>query len=199
MGHLVFGESFDCLKSTGYNPWVALIFDSVRIGAFIRCIKFWPWLTPIVQYLIPAKLQQRRLEQKRIAHEKAAYRKSIEDGRQDLISNFLRPNSGVTAAEYQSTVETLIIAGSETTATLLAGVTYHLLNSPEKLERATKEVRGAFTSADEITFVNVNQLTYLIACLTEALRVYPSVSDAFPRNTGSNTEVILDKVVPPHV
>ncbi|KAF9892085.1 hypothetical protein FE257_002491 [Aspergillus nanangensis] len=197
MGHLVFGESFDCLQSTGYNPWVALIFDSVRTGAFIRCVKFWPWLTPIVQYMIPAKLQRRRVEQKRIAKEKAAYRKSIEDGRRDLISNFLRPDSAVSDTEYQSTVETLIIAGSETTATLLAGVTFHLLDNPEKLARVTREVRSAFSSPDEINFVSVNRLSYLIACLTEALRIYPPVADAFPRNTGENVEVILDKPVPP--
>lgn len=199
MGHLVFGESFDCLQSTGYNPWVALIFDSVRIGGLLRSIKFWPWLTPIVQHLVPAKLQERRKEQKRIARQKAAYRKSIEDGRRDLISSLLQPDSGVADAEYQSTVESLIIAGSETTATLLAGVTFYLLKNPDKLKTATMEVRNAFSSPEEITFVNVNKLPYLIACLTEALRIYPPVGDGFPRNTGENTEVILDEPVPPNV
>ncbi|KAL5363325.1 cytochrome P450 [Aspergillus floccosus] len=198
MGHLVFGESFNCLESTGYNPWVALIFDSVRIGGLLRSIKFWPWLTPIVQHLVPAKLQERRKEQKRIARQKAAYRKSIEDGRRDLISSLLQPDNGVTDAEYQSTVESLIIAGSETTATLLAGVTFHLLKNPDKLKRVTMEVRNAFSSPEEITFVHVNKLPYLIACLTEALRIYPPVGDGFPRNTGENTEMILDEPVPPN-
>jgi hypothetical protein len=36
MGDLVFGESFGCLDSSDYHPWVKLIFDSVKLGAFNR-------------------------------------------------------------------------------------------------------------------------------------------------------------------
>jgi cytochrome P450 len=93
----------------------------------------------------------------------------------------------------------LIIAGSETTASLLCGVTYHLLKNVEKLERMVKEVRSEFDSSDKISFVSVNRLPYLLACLNEALRVYPPVADAFPRNTGPNVEVIMGQPVPPNV
>ena len=44
----------------------------------------------------------------------------------------------------------LVTAGSETTATLLSGVTYHLLMNPDKLARLQNEVRGAFSSPDEM-------------------------------------------------
>ena len=199
MGDLVFGQSFDCLETSGYHPWVKLIFDSVKIGAFVRCSKYWPLLTPAIQWLIPSGLKQRRVDQRQMAKDKAAFRETIKDGRSDLISGFLKENSGISHLEYQSTVETLIIAGSETTATLMSGVTYYLLKNPDKMERLVTEIRQAFASPQEISFVSVNKLTYLLACLDEALRVYPPVPDAFPRNTGPNTEIICGKTVPPYV
>ena len=175
MGDLVFGQSFNCLQNSGYHPWVKLIFDSVKTGAFVRCSKYWPFLTPLVQWFIPADLRTRRMDQRQMAKEKAAYRKEIEDGREDLISGFLKPDSGISGIEYQSTVETLIIAGSETTATLMSGVTYYLLKDPDRMMTLKNEIRTTFTSLDEIDFVSVNKLPYLLACLNEALRMYPPV------------------------
>lgn len=134
-----------------------------------------------------------------MAKEKAAFRKAIPEERDDLISGMLRPDSEVTHLEYQSTVETLIIAGSETTATLMSGATYYLLKNPDKMEKVLNEVRSTFSSAEEIDFVSVNKLPYLLACLNETLRVYPPVADGFPRNTGPREEIICGKVVPPRV
>lgn len=199
MGDLVFGQSFDCLTNWGYHPWVRLIFDSVKAGAFVRCAKYWPVLRFFAGYLVPSDIRRRRVAQRKMAVEKAAYRKSISDGRQDLISGYLLPDSGVSDLEYQSTVATLIIAGSETTATLMSGVTFYLLRDPERMTRLQQEIRGAFTTADEINIISVNKLPYLLACLDEALRIYPPVPDTFPRNTGPHAEVICGQVVPPRV
>ncbi|KAF7593379.1 hypothetical protein BBP40_011568 [Aspergillus hancockii] len=198
MGQLVFGESFNCLQNSDYHPWVKLIFDSVRLAALVRCARFWPWLSSFIMMLIPASIQRRRAEQQQLTRAKAEYRKTIQDGRQDLVANLLQPDSGVSDLEYRSTVQSLIIAGSETTASLLCGVTYHLLKNPIKLQKVVKEVRSEFDSSDEISFVSVNRLPYLLACLNEALRVYPPIADAFPRNTGSNVEMIMGRPVPPN-
>ncbi|OGM45572.1 cytochrome P450 monooxygenase [Aspergillus bombycis] len=198
MGQLVFGESFNCLQSSDFHPWVSIIFDSIRYNVYVRCAQFWPWLSPVIRRLIPKSFQRRKIEQQALSREKAKYRKTIHDGRNDLVANLLKPNSGVTDPEYQSTVQTLIVAGSETTASLLCGVTFHLLNNPAKLEKAVKEVRNEFDSAEKISFVSANKLHYLLACINEALRVYPPVADGFPRNTGYNVEVINGRPVPPN-
>lgn len=199
MGDMVFGQSFNCLRDGGYHPWVKLIFDSVKAGAFARCVKYWPMLKPIARFLVPAEVRRRRAAQRKMAKDKAAYRKSIDDGRQDLISGYLLPESGVTDLEYQSTVETLIIAGSETTATLMSGFTYYILRDAARLAKLNAEIRETFSSIEEIDFTSVNQLPYLLACLNEALRVYSPVADTFPRNTGAKEEIICGNVVPPWV
>lgn len=53
-----------------------------------------------------------------------------------------------------------IVAGSETTATLLTGTLYLLLKNPVHLERVKDEVRSRFQSEDEITFSSVENLPY---------------------------------------
>lgn len=199
MGDLVFGQAFDCLENWGYHPWVELMFDSIKAGAFIRAIGHWPLLAPLKKYLIPPDLRKRRIEQQFMTKEKADQRRSIEDGRQDLISGFLLPDSGVKLEEYNATVSTFIIAGSETTATLMSGLTYYILRDPERAAKLKAEIRGAFSTADEIDYSAVNKLPYLLACLDEALRIYPPVPETFPRNTGPSTEVICGKPVPPWV
>ncbi|RFU34841.1 hypothetical protein B7463_g1459, partial [Scytalidium lignicola] len=198
MGDLVFGESFNCLKSSEYHPWVKLIFNSVKMVAFLRCSRYWSFLSRLAVKFIPKELKQGLVEQKKMAKAKGDYRKTLETERLDLISGFLQPDSGVTDLEYQSSVQTLIIAGSETTATLMSGATYYLMTNPDKMAKAVAEVRSSFSSADEINLVSINKLSYLLACLNEALRIYPPVADAFPRNTGLNSEVICGEIVPPN-
>lgn len=70
----------------------------------------------------------------------------------------------------------LVVAGSETTATTLSGATYLLLTHPDVLEKLNQEVRSAFKSADEININSVGKLSYMLAVLNEALRMYPPVT-----------------------
>jgi len=89
---------------------------------------------------------------------------------------------GLSDEELVSNANVLIIAGSETTATLLSGVTYWLLRSPEALRRVTKEIRTVFRNEDEINFSSAGtKLPYMLACLNEGLRIYPPVPTNLPR------------------
>lgn len=73
------------------------------------------------------------------------------------------------------------VLGTETTATQLSGMTWYLLQNPDKLARLAKEVRGAFNSAEEIDLLEITKLPYLTACIEEGLRIYPPVPSALPR------------------
>lgn len=93
----------------------------------------------------------------------------------------------------------LVIAGSETTATLLSGVTYFLLKHPEVLSKLTHEVRSAFTTEGEINISAVSQLTYMSACLEETLRLYPPVAIGIPRVVPQGGGTISGHFVPENV
>lgn len=105
----------------------------------------------------------------------------------------------MTRDEIMGTSAILIMAGSETSATLLSGITFQLLKNPRVFEVLLKEIRGAFQSPDEMTFASEAKLTYLQACIDEALRVYPPVPIAVTRIAPPEGAIVDGHFVPPNV
>lgn len=93
----------------------------------------------------------------------------------------------------------LIIAGSETTATTLSGVTYMLLTHPEILQKTMDEVRMGFSSEAEIDLLSVQKLSYMMAVLQETLRMYPPVPATIPRKAQPGGDTICGQYVPENV
>jgi cytochrome P450 len=73
------------------------------------------------------------------------------------------------------------------------------LTNPEALKKLTAEIRGAFKSKDEIDFATVSTLPYLLACLEEALRMYPPVPIGLPRVVPKGGATIAGTFVPENV
>ena len=73
-------------------------------------------------------------------------------------------------------INTFLIAGHETTSGLMSFTLYFLLNHPEVLEKAYKEVDEVLGRdiSVEPTIKQVNQLTYIQQILFEALRLWPT-------------------------
>ncbi len=40
IGDLAFGEPFDCLDKAEYNPWVSMIANSIKTGAYFQALKY---------------------------------------------------------------------------------------------------------------------------------------------------------------
>lgn len=143
-------------------------------------------------------------------------RQAQKTDRTDFLSGFLVEGADASDEEMIATSRTLIIAGSETTATLLCGITYLLMKNPkvsfrvtpnqdlssaltirsQAYEKLVDEVRSSFASETDIDFVNAGQLKYMLACLDEALRIYPPVPGAFPRDVPPGGDYIGDTFVP---
>lgn len=117
----------------------------------------------------------------------------------DFMVKLLDPESGTNEAEQQSNAEILIGAGSETTATLLSGVTFLLLKNPSAMDKLIREVRSSFTSETEITFTAVNNLPYVLGCINEAFRLYPPVPGRLPRRVPKGGDDIDGSYVPEDV
>ncbi len=68
---------------------------------------------------------------------------------------------------------TFLIAGHETTSGLLSFAIYYLMNNPDKLEKAYKEVDAILT--DEVpSYEQVVKLKYIKMVLNESLRLWPT-------------------------
>ncbi|RDW65211.1 hypothetical protein BP5796_09903 [Coleophoma crateriformis] len=189
---LTFGDPFHCLENSKMHPWIAMIFNSIKFASMMRIFNFYPILKPLLPLLITEDARQNRAEHVELVSSKTHARIALgnDTPKKDFMSFILRHNDsekGMSHAELLGTADLLIIAGSETTATLLSGLTYHLARNPESWDRLKTEVRGTFSSEDEITMRSTNTLPYLHACLEEGLRIHPPAVETPPRFSPGGT------------
>ena len=202
---LAFGKAFGCLKSGGYNEFIVAIFDFIQQVPFIRARKAFPKLFEITI----GPFYNRTLHKKRAALRNLSKRETLarqEDPEKadrgdfmDAMTKDRGEKANLSQAEIASNANILFIAGSETTATLLSGVTYWLLQTPDAYNRVVEEIRDTFDTQAEIDFHSTTQkLPYMMACLVEALRLYPPVPGIIPRET-FEPHSISGHLVPPGV
>ncbi|KAL6835594.1 cytochrome P450 [Trichoderma sp. SZMC 28015] len=196
IGDLAFGEPFGCLERAKYDPWVAAIGKAVRFSPVILGAKLlgYEWaLRPLL-----SMLNKYRREHNRFCMEKLQRRMAMSAERPDLIEGLLQKAKDwdMDVRQVMQNSSNLIIAGSETTATGLAGITYLLLKNPDALQKVVQEVRSSFSSEDEITLLSVNNLPFMFACINEALRLYPPVALGLPRIVPREGAVIAGQFVP---
>jgi cytochrome P450 len=67
------------------------------------------------------------------------------------------------------------MAGSETTISLLSGLTNHLLRNRRCYDKLVAEIRGSFKQESDISSRQLSELPYFNACLEEGLRIFPPV------------------------
>jgi cytochrome P450 len=174
------------------------MFGNIKAGSFYRAADYYQTVRSLLWRFVPKGLDENRKMHMRMSTEKARQRLKMDSGRTDLVSRMTKPDSGISEPEFIANTSLLIIAGSETTATLLSGITYYLVQNPRVLEKLVYDVRSTFSSDQEINFVNVSRLKYMLACLDEAFRMYPPVPGNLPRKTNV-PETLFDKFVPANV
>ncbi|MCJ1292478.1 hypothetical protein MMC34_004029 [Xylographa carneopallida] len=80
--------------------------------------------------------------------------------------------------ELRSQLLNIMLAGRDTTASLLGWMFYTLARHPDVYARLRYTVLAAFgsyTDTSQLTYVNLKNCTYLQHCLNEVLRLYPVV------------------------
>jgi hypothetical protein len=192
IGDLALGQPFGCLDGGDYHPWVAMIFASIKAGAQALALLKMPALSWILRLMVSKENMQKRLESRAISDRKVEQRLALgpaPNGRKDFMTYILRHNDekGMVHKEILGNSESLIVAGSETTATALSGLTYYITTNPLALRRIQEEIRTAFSTEEEITMRSTAQLKYLTACIEEILRVYPPVAETPPRVSPGET------------
>ncbi|KAL5358523.1 cytochrome P450 [Aspergillus floccosus] len=198
IGDLAFGEPFGCLEGSNYDGWIKGIFESGRLGTLLQGLSFYPLLKEALLALAPRSAIEARNHHKKQTEAKMLRRMASTESRPDLIEGLLRKKDelGLSVEELVANAEILIIGGSETTASLLSGVTYLLLKNEIAYQKLVNEVRSTFKCEDQITMISVNRLSYILACLDEALRMYPPIADGLPRTTPMEGAQILGHYIP---
>lgn len=103
--------------------------------------------------------------------------------RPDFITRILdaRETDEISEIQIAAHASDFVIAGSETTATALACVTYYLQRNPKVLKKLKSEIRSTFKDYDQITAASTQSMEYLNAVLVEGMRIYPPLPFALPR------------------
>ncbi|OLN97439.1 Isotrichodermin C-15 hydroxylase 5 [Colletotrichum chlorophyti] len=201
IGDLAFGESFGCLENSEYHLWVRAIFNSARLGTIVQTSSHFPLLQKVLFKLLVTK-SLRKERGKSMAEAKDKLRRRMDlgkrGGRSDLIEGLLKKRDELNLSfdELAANSNILVLGGSETSATLLSGATYYLLRNKSCLDKLIEEVRSSFDTEDEIDIISVGKLTYMMACLNEALRVYPPVAMGLPRVTPQGGAMVCGRFVP---
>lgn len=200
LGELAFSESFGSVANRKTNPWIATLLDTVKFGAYDSAIhRLSPRIWKKMHLFVPAHMTEAAINHVMQSKAKllARMEKSANLSRQDFCSYLIEKKDelGLSDWELAGYANTLIIAGSETTATLFCGLTYYLCRNTEVYGRLKEEVRRRFKSADEITSHSAT-FPYLTAVINEAFRIYPPVPIALPRVTPRGGAMVAGVFVP---
>ncbi|TVY68675.1 Cytochrome P450 monooxygenase apf7 [Lachnellula suecica] len=197
MGDLCFGKSFD-LKEPGENPFrhmphtIAGYMQSVYPITQSPMLRFWVWLKPRgLDDLFERRAPQKIKEFYRFT-ESSVHRRRIEEeasrasgagengGRKDLFHHLFRAthgeeNTGYSTGELLAEASLLVVAGSDTTSTTMAGLWFYLTRYPRVYDKLVDEILSTFRSADEIQIgTKLSSCKYLRACIDETLRTVPA-------------------------
>lgn len=155
MADLTFGESLQLLENSDYSPWVATIFQNIKATTMMRATYYFPTIEMLLSLLIPKSLADKRISHFKHSTDRVDKRLSAnsEHQRPDIWGIILRQeeSKGLSLDEMHSNAAGFMIAGTETTATLLSGLTFHLLKNQESLAKLVHEIRSTFSSYDDIT------------------------------------------------
>lgn len=183
MGDLTFGESLGMLDGNSYHPWVSAIFAGFHFGTYLHAIRRFPLAEKILLLLIPQSIKDKQRLHQEFSTQRVDRRLETDLERPDIWGLVLNKtgNNGLTKQEMYANANMFMIGGTETTATLLSGLTFHLLANKRTMERLISEIRTTFALNEDITMERLAKLPYLHACIEEGLRMYSPISNGLPR------------------
>ncbi|KAA8893037.1 cytochrome P450, partial [Sphaerosporella brunnea] len=179
IGDLAFGDSFGSLETGKQHFWVSNIPDFVSAGAYLAMLNKWIGNGQLMQLIkhrvVPKSLYEKRKKHLSYSEDKIISRMNATKTRKDFMSKILseKEAQGVTVPTLISNSSTLVIAGSETTASFLSGTTYSLCRNPRVYKLLAGEIRSSFSDYSHINGHSTESLPYLKAVIEEGLRTYP--------------------------
>ena len=174
IAHFAYGHSYNHLAEDDFKlSWKETIIGASANGAFLRQF---PWALPIMKAIPFPILQKINPQAGALVEWQRMVRQQVDDiilanreGKkvegtifQALLDSDL-PRQEKTADRLQDEGQTVIGAGSETTAKALSIITFYLLQDKNKLRRLRKELCSAMpTSGSQACLTTLEQLPYLV-------------------------------------
>uniref|UniRef100_A0A4E9ELW2 Isotrichodermin C-15 hydroxylase n=1 Tax=Gibberella zeae TaxID=5518 RepID=A0A4E9ELW2_GIBZA len=179
---LTFGKSFDSIFDWKPSAWVSLLLDFTNHLTLLPVINRLSIPSCVLPFLMPKTLKQNLDLHNKMTEEMVEHRIKLGTlhNREDFFAYTIR-QGGFDRVHLREQAKILMLAGSETTATFLTGVTYLLLTHPDALARLQTEIRESFSCSQDITGKSTAGLIYLNAVIEEGLRLFPPAPFGLPR------------------
>lgn len=174
IGELAFGESLGLLDDSELNTWVKNILHGLEGAAFYALLLSYPALGFAVNLLLGKKFKEasaKNAEYSAIRVQNRMQKGKVTE-KPDFWTLVLAQHEAgaLNLEQMKANADLFMVAGSETTATMLAGLMYNFMLNSDKARKAAQEVRMAFKNEDELTIENIQGLKYLNACFNESMR-----------------------------
>ncbi|TQS32065.1 hypothetical protein Golomagni_07632, partial [Golovinomyces magnicellulatus] len=108
---------------------------------------------------------------KTVAAERFGSHKKIQ---RDMLGSFVA--HGLTQKQAESEILLQIVAGSDTTATVIRSTMLHIMTTPRVLAKLLSEIESANLSAEIISDAKARTLPFLQAVIKEGMRIFPPVA-----------------------
>ncbi|KPA38211.1 isoamyl alcohol oxidase [Fusarium langsethiae] len=189
MSEVIFGMTYNALRDSKYRfVSRALEASNIRISALVQSSLL--VIGRLDKYLFPKSIVGRNKFLGFIGsllrdRSKASF---ADNGN---VFSFLEtakdPDGGneLSKSEIRAECATLVVAGSDTSSSTLAGTLFYLSRNPRAYDRVCREVRSEFQDAQHISIgPKLSSCVYLRACIEETLRLSPPVGGALWREIG---------------
>jgi cytochrome P450 len=205
MGDVIFGVKLNLLDNFANRYIVSAIENSnVRVSVLIQSpILGTKWMGRLDRYLFPKAIAARghflKFVSGLVNHTMKLDCSPAARTVFSVLTTSSDPETGDTlsARELMAESTTLCVAGSDTSSTALAALFFYLARNPRIYDRAAQEIRSAFKSKDEIRMgATLNSLTYLRACIDEALRMSPPAGSSLYREVMDGGATVCGQYFP---
>lgn len=202
MGDLTFAEDLRMLHDGEYTAWVKTTYASIKLATILRgvqfCSKLFNWL--LRECLFKSSFVTGKQAEHFEFTKKRVHRRMMQKpNRPDLWTSIIQRDGtagGLSIKEHYANASMFMLAGTETTATALSGITFYLLRNRASLSLLTKEIRSVFAASDDLNLDELARQRYLNAVIQEGLRMYPLVPSILPRVTPSKGASICGEWIP---
>ncbi|KAL6854541.1 cytochrome P450 [Trichoderma novae-zelandiae] len=188
MADVGFSKDFHMLESTSYHPAIKGVHKTM---SFIGVLSTVPWLIYMIGS-IPGLTTFNRFSM--WCHDEVSEKRKVlavgkEKEPQDVMSWLLKamddndPSAPPGEQAVQEDARLLIIAGSDTSAGVLANAFYLLAGNPRCYQQLQTEVQKQFPGGlSEWTYEEAKAIPYMDNVIHETLRLRPTVPGGMPRN-----------------
>ncbi|KAJ0383442.1 hypothetical protein COL922a_010484 [Colletotrichum nupharicola] len=196
LGEVAFSRSFGFLakgkdvedaiatidRSQAYNGIVGQI---PWVDHLLRRNPLWKFLPSLHTKNAPiTRIALSEMERRRPFDKESEGKLRNDDGRQDLLASLIKGHlkdpERFTEGDVFAVAHGAIFAGSDSTASTMQSLFWHVLSSPDVHKRLVDEITeavnvGVLAATGNISWSEAQGLQYFQACLKEAMRVRPAV------------------------